>query len=86
MQRFAANPRRVLVVHAKYDLTFLPEFSLDVIANFDRYNIDYVSKVLPCGHYTTGETPSTVPQVHRRLVPRLVHLQVVQEARRRRLT
>ncbi|MEO8737188.1 MAG: alpha/beta hydrolase family protein [Edaphobacter sp.] len=57
MQRFAANPKRVLVVHASYDLTFLREFSLDVLANFDRYGVDYVSKVLPCGHYTTGETP-----------------------------
>jgi hypothetical protein len=57
MDRFAANPRQVLVVHAKYDLTFLPEFALDVIANFDRLHIDYVSKVLPCGHYTSGEIP-----------------------------
>src|SRR5277367_6461523 len=57
MQRFAANPKRVLVVHATYDLTFLREFSLDVLRNFDQYNVDYVSKVLPCGHYTTGETP-----------------------------
>jgi Alpha/beta hydrolase domain containing 18 len=57
MQRFAANPKRTLVVHATYDLTFLREFSLDVLANFDRYKVDYVSKVLPCGHYTTGETP-----------------------------
>jgi hypothetical protein len=57
MERFAANPRRVLVVHASYDLTFLPEFSLDVLANFERFGVDYVSKVLPCGHYTTGETP-----------------------------
>jgi hypothetical protein len=57
MERFAANPRRVLVVHATYDLTFLREFSLDVLANFDRHNVDYVSRVLPCGHYTTGETP-----------------------------
>ena len=57
MERFAANPKRVLVVYATYDLTFLREFSLDVLANFDRRNIDYVSKVLPCGHYTTGETP-----------------------------
>src|SRR6266851_395551 len=57
MERFAANPRQVLVVHATYDLTFLREFSLDVLANFDRHNVDYVSKVLPCGHYTTGETP-----------------------------
>jgi dienelactone hydrolase len=57
MERFAAQPKRVLVVHATYDLTFLREFSLDVLANFERYNVDYVSKVLPCGHYTTGETP-----------------------------
>ncbi len=57
MNQFAANPKRVLVVHATYDLTFLREFSLDVLKNFDRYNINYVSKVLPCGHYTTGETP-----------------------------
>jgi dienelactone hydrolase len=57
MDRFAAQPKRVLVVHATYDLTFIREFSLDVLKNFDRLGIDYVSKVLPCGHYTTGETP-----------------------------
>jgi dienelactone hydrolase len=57
MDCFAANPKQVLVVHATYDLTFLREFSLDVLSNFDRHRVDYVSKVLPCGHYTTGETP-----------------------------
>jgi hypothetical protein len=57
MQRFAASPKRALVVHATYDLTFLREFSLDVLSNFDRLKVDYVSRVLPCGHYTTGETP-----------------------------
>jgi dienelactone hydrolase len=57
MQRFAATPKRVLVVHATYDLTFPLALSLDVLANFQRLGIDYVSKVLPCGHYTTGETP-----------------------------
>lgn len=58
MERFAsARPRRSLVVHARYDLTFLEEFSLDVLKSFDTYGVDYVSKVLPCGHYTTGETP-----------------------------
>jgi dienelactone hydrolase len=57
MAKFAANPKRVLVVHATYDLTFIREFSLDVLTNFARHNVNYVSKVLPCGHYTTGETP-----------------------------
>jgi Alpha/beta hydrolase domain containing 18 len=57
MDRYAAHPKRSLVVHATYDLTFPLEYSLDVLKNFDRLNINYVSKVLPCGHYTTGETP-----------------------------
>ena len=57
MERFASSPRQVLVVHATWDLTFLEEFSLDILKHFDRHGIDYVSKVLPCGHYTTGETP-----------------------------
>ncbi|RXH58489.1 alpha/beta hydrolase family protein [Granulicella sibirica] len=57
MEKFAATSKRVLVVHATYDLTFLQEFSLDVLKNFEKYHIDYISKVLPCGHYTTGETP-----------------------------
>ena len=57
MEQFAANPRKILLVHATYDLTFLREYSLQVVENFRRRGIDFVSKVLPCGHYTTGETP-----------------------------
>lgn len=57
MEKFAAHPKTVLVVHARYDLTFLPEFSEQVLAAFAAHGIDFVSKVLPCGHYTTGETP-----------------------------
>ena len=57
MDRFAAPPRKVLVVHATYDLTFLRQYSLEVIRNFREQGVDFESKVLPCGHYTTGETP-----------------------------
>jgi hypothetical protein len=57
MERFAAHRKKVLVVHATYDLTFLAEYSLQVLENFRKLGVDYVSKVLPCGHYTTGETP-----------------------------
>jgi hypothetical protein len=57
MDRFAATPKKVLIVHASYDLTFLPEYSLDVLKSFGERGIDFVSKVLPCGHYTTGEFP-----------------------------
>jgi len=57
MDRFAAAPKKVLVVHATYDLTFLREYSVEVLRRFSELGIDFVSKVLPCGHYTTGETP-----------------------------
>jgi hypothetical protein len=57
MSRFAGHPRKVLVIHARYDLTFLPEFSEQVVSAFAGHGVDFVSKVLPCGHYTTGEFP-----------------------------
>jgi hypothetical protein len=58
MEQFAAaTPRKALVVHATYDLTFLAGYSRGVLDNFRRYGVDFESRVLPCGHYTTGETP-----------------------------
>jgi hypothetical protein len=68
MEQFAATgrsgvphpdslPRRTLVVYAPYDLTFIEKYSLEVLKNFGAHGVDYVAKVLPCGHYTTGETP-----------------------------
>jgi hypothetical protein len=50
-------PRRTLVVYAPYDLTFVVKYSREVLANFAKHGVDFVAKVLPCGHYTTGETP-----------------------------
>ncbi len=58
MDRFAAQTtRQSLVIHAIWDLTFVREFSLDVLRNFRDRRVDFTSRVLPCGHYTTGETP-----------------------------
>jgi hypothetical protein len=57
MDLFSAPPRKALVVHATYDLTFLRRYSLNVLENFRRFGVDFESRVLPCGHYTTGETP-----------------------------
>jgi dienelactone hydrolase len=56
-KQFARWPRKSLIVYAKYDLTFLPEFSKQVVAEFERHNLDHKVAVLPCGHYSMGETP-----------------------------
>jgi hypothetical protein len=35
----------------------LPEFSREVVREFAAHKLDHKVVVLPCGHYTTGETP-----------------------------
>jgi dienelactone hydrolase len=61
--RFAAHhqkpetSKKALLVYAQYDLTFPLEYSLKALAAFRDHNLDYEPKLLPCGHYTTGETP-----------------------------
>jgi len=55
--QFARYPRRSLVVYAAYDLTFLPEFSRQFIAECRRRGLAHEVSVLPCGHYSCGEFP-----------------------------
>ena len=49
--------KRVLMVYADYDLTFPKEYSLQVVEAFKRIGLNFERRVLPCGHYTTGESP-----------------------------
>jgi dienelactone hydrolase len=55
--QYSRWPKKSLIIYAKYDLTFLPEFSRQVVEEFERHGLDHKVAVLPCGHYTTGETP-----------------------------
>jgi dienelactone hydrolase len=55
--KFARHPKKCLMIYAKYDLTFIPELSLQAVDAFRRHGVDLKTVVLPCGHYTTGETP-----------------------------
>ena len=49
--------KKVLLIYADYDLTFPKEYSLQVVDAFTRVGLNFEKRVLPCGHYTTGETP-----------------------------
>ena len=58
LARKPADPEsKVLLVYANYDLTFPKEYSLQVVEAFRRMDLNFEPRVLPCGHYTTGETP-----------------------------
>ena len=55
--KFARFRKKSLIIYPDYDLTFLPKFSREVVGEFERHRLDHKVVVLPCGHYTTGETP-----------------------------
>ncbi len=52
-----AAGKNCLLIYADYDLTFPREYSVQVVEAFRQNNVRFEPRVLPCGHYTTGETP-----------------------------
>jgi Alpha/beta hydrolase domain containing 18 len=55
--KFERWPKKSLMIYGRYDLTFLPEFSMQTAGEFLRRGLDATIKALPCGHYSLGETP-----------------------------
>jgi hypothetical protein len=49
--------RPSLLVHGRYDLSFLPDLSQELLLEFERLRIEHESFELPCGHYTTAKFP-----------------------------
>jgi hypothetical protein len=49
--------KRILLVYARYDLTFPPRLSKMLVEEFKRRAIAHDLHVLPCGHYSSGITP-----------------------------
>lgn len=50
-------PKKNLLLWARYDPCFLPEFSRGVLARFRALQLDHEAHALPCGHYTIGKIP-----------------------------
>ncbi len=57
IERYAKLKKKSLFIYARYDTTFPLRFSEQVIAKARELKMDYKAVVLPCGHYTLGETP-----------------------------
>ena len=54
---YARFDRRSLFIYGTCDTTFLPEYSEAMIERVRERGIPHKVVVLPCGHYTLGETP-----------------------------
>jgi hypothetical protein len=57
MDHYGRWPKKSKFIYTTYDTTFLPELSRAIIAQIREHGIDSDVAVLPCGHYTMGETP-----------------------------
>jgi hypothetical protein len=49
--------KQILLVYAKYDLTFPVHLSRRLVEEFRSRGVDFQLAVLPCGHYSTGVAP-----------------------------
>jgi hypothetical protein len=49
--------RRLLLVYARYDLTFPLDLSRTMLRGFRERRVQHEAALLPCGHYTTGKAP-----------------------------
>jgi len=57
LEKFASQKNKSLFIYTKYDTTFLPEFSREVIQRIREHNVDHKVIELPLRDYTMGETP-----------------------------
>jgi len=57
IEKFAGLPKKSLFLYTKYDTTFLPELSRDILARIASTGTQHRVVALPCGHYTMGEFP-----------------------------
>jgi hypothetical protein len=57
LDRMAGRNLRSLLIWGRYDSTFLPVYSRQVIEGFRQRGLEHSVFALPCGHYTTGQFP-----------------------------
>jgi dienelactone hydrolase len=57
IERYARMNKNPLFIYARYDTTFPTRFSEHVVAKAKELGFPHKVVVMPCGHYTLGETP-----------------------------
>jgi dienelactone hydrolase len=57
IERYARLKKKPLFIYARYDTTFPTHLSEQVIKRARELRFEHRAVVLPCGHYTLGETP-----------------------------
>jgi hypothetical protein len=58
--KLRGTEKKSLLVHARYDYTFLPDLSMKVLQEYRRLGLPHSTFGLYCGHYTSGVFPFNV--------------------------
>lgn len=53
----ARRMRPSLLIYGRYDLSFPPDLSRELVRDFQKLGIEHDCYELPCGHYTTAKFP-----------------------------
>ena len=56
-ERLKKSGRPSLLVYGRYDLSFPPDLSKELLRDFRKLEIEHEAFELPCGHYTTAKFP-----------------------------
>jgi hypothetical protein len=60
MDRLMGRELKSLLIWARYDTTFLPIYSMQVVESFRTRGLSHEVLTLPCAHYTTGQFPFNI--------------------------
>jgi hypothetical protein len=60
LDRLRNRDLKSLLIWARHDSTFLPEYSRQVLEYFRSRRLPHEVFTLPCGHYTTGQFPFNI--------------------------
>ena len=58
--KFQGTKKKSLLIHARYDYTFLPDLSMKILEEYRRLRLPHSVFGIYCGHYTSGVFPFNV--------------------------
>jgi hypothetical protein len=59
-EKVAGTGKSALLVHARYDYSFLPQLSRQVLQDYRKLGIPHAQLRMPCGHYSSGQFPFNI--------------------------
>ena len=60
LKKLQGSGKRSLLIHARYDHSFLPYLSQKVLDDYEDLQLPHDALELYCGHYTSGEFPFNI--------------------------